>query len=71
MCRIGQIVVDPRVLPQLPAAEVQDPRVHGIFQSPVQAAGGVVLLLLLVLVLVVVLVDSRAPVGSAGAFMVL
>lgn len=62
---IGQIVAQPRVLPQLPTAQVQYPRAHGILQSPVQATGRVVLLLVLVLVY------PRAPVGSTRVVMAL
>lgn len=65
LCSIGQIVAHPRVLPQLPPAQVQEPRAHGILQSPVQAAGRVVLLLVLVLAV------PGAPVRSARVVMAL
>lgn len=65
LCSIGQIVAQARVLPQLPPAEVQNPRAHGILQNPVQAAGRVGLLLVLVLA------RSGAPVRSAGVVVAL
>lgn len=67
LCCIRQIVAHPRVLPQLPAAQVEDPGADRILQSPVQAAGRVVLLLVRLLELV----DARAPVWSAGVVMAL
>lgn len=63
LCCIGEIVAHPRVLPQLPPAQVQYPRAHGILQSPVQASGRVVLLL--------ERCDARAPVRSGGIVMAL
>lgn len=65
LCCVAQILAHPRVLPQLPAAQVEYPGAHGILQSPVQAAGRVVLLLVLVLA------EARGPGRSAGVVMAL